>query len=168
MTIRAGAKPISNRNEPFVKTEKDFFLVGSATNVNNLVTQTVYLEPLDTPILFSLSRPVAFQGGFQLLTKDEEDSISVARNGVERFSYKVSSDVTVPSAERLRNDNSAYSARQKRYLQLPDQIDERIGALAAQIIQTGNAGNRYDKARAIESYLQNNFGYTLDLRAGGD
>jgi Ca2+/Na+ antiporter len=157
-----------NANEPFTRTERDFFLVGSAINANNLVTQTVYLEPLDTPILFSLARPVAFQGSFQLLTKDPEGSISVTRNGAERFSYKVYSDVTVPSDERLRADNTAYSQQQKRYLQLPSRIDERIGASAAEIIRSANADNRYDKARVIESYLQNNFGYTLDLRAGGD
>ncbi|HEY0047654.1 MAG TPA: DUF3488 and transglutaminase-like domain-containing protein [Pyrinomonadaceae bacterium] len=158
-----------NFNEPFVKTERDFFQVGTASNANNLVTQTVYLEPLDTPILFSLSRPVAFQGSFQLLTKDAEGSISVSRSGGERFSYKAYSDVTQPSAEKLKNDNAVYAQQQKRYLQLPAQpIDARIGNLAAEIIRSANADNRYDKARAIEFYLQNNFGYTLDLRASGE
>lgn len=158
-----------NFNEPFVKTERDFFQVGTASNANNLVTQTVYLEPLDTPILFSLSRAVAFQGSFQLLTKDAEGSISVSRSGGERFSYKAYSDVTQPSVEKLKNDNAVYAQQQKRYLQLPAQpIDARIGNLAAEIIRSANADNRYDKARAVEFYLQNNFGYTLDLRASGE
>jgi Ca2+/Na+ antiporter len=156
-----------NFNESFIKTERDFFVVGSSTNPANLVTQTIYLEPLDTPILFALSRPVAFQGSFQMLTKDAEGAISVRRSGGERFSYKVFSDVTQPRVEKLKNDNVAYAPQQKRYLQLPRSIDARIGNLAAEIIQTANADNRYDKARAIESYLQNNFGYTLDLKAGG-
>ncbi|HEX8370609.1 MAG TPA: DUF3488 and transglutaminase-like domain-containing protein [Pyrinomonadaceae bacterium] len=158
-----------NFNETFVKTERDFFQVGNATNANNLVTQTVYLEPLDTPVLFSLSRPVAFQGSFQLLTKDAEGAIAVSRSGGERFSYKAYSDVTQPSVEKLKNDNTVYAQQQKRYLQLPTKpIDARIGNLAAEIIRAANADNPYDKARAIEFYLQNNFGYTLDLRASGE
>jgi hypothetical protein len=138
-----------NFNETFVKTERDFFQVGNATNANNLVTQTVYLEPLDTPVLFSLSRPVAFQGSFQLLTKDAEGAIAVSRSGGERFSYKAYSDVTQPSVEKLKNDNTVYAQQQKRYLQLPTKpIDARIGNLAAEIIRAANADNPYDKARA--------------------
>ena len=158
-----------NFNETFVKTERDFFQVGNTSNANNLVTQTIYLEPLDTPVLFSLSRPIAFQGSFQLLTKDAEGAVSVSRSGGERFSYKAYSDVTQPSVEKLKNDDTAYAQQQKRYLQLPPKpIDARIGNLAAEIIRSAKADNRYDQARAIEFYLQNNFGYTLDLRASGE
>jgi transglutaminase-like putative cysteine protease len=157
-----------NYNETFIKTERDLFVVGNTTNANNLVTQTIYLEPLDTPILFSLSRPVAFQGSFQLLTKDAEGAIAVRRNGGERFSYKAFSDVTQPGVEKLRNDGAVYTQQQqRRYLQLPRALDARIGNLAAEITQAANANNRFDKARAIESYLQNSFGYTLDLKASG-
>ena len=154
--------------EPFVKTDKDFFLVDGATDATNLVTQTVYLEPLDTPILFSLARPVAFQGSFDLIEKDAEGGFSVRRGGGERFSYKVFSDVTQPSAERLRADNVPYSPRLRRYLQLPKDLDERIAFLASEVVAKAGATNRYDKARAIEEHLQNGYGYTLDLRASGD
>jgi protein-glutamine gamma-glutamyltransferase len=167
------SKSRTNMSEPFVKTEKDFFLVDGAQDAKNLVTQTFFLEPLDTPVLFSLSRPVAFQGGFQLLQKDAEGSISVARGeagrfSAERLSYKVYSDVTQPPVEKLRADQTAYPPGTRRYLQLPNRMDARIRDLAANVIQTSGAKNRYDQARAIESYLQNSFGYTLDLRAGGD
>lgn len=154
--------------EPFVRTEKDFFLVDGAQDAKNLVTQTVYLEPLDTPILFSLARPIAFQGSFQLLTKDTEGSISVTRNSVERFSYKVYSDVTTPPIEDLRNDNSLNPPQTRRYLQLPSRLDERIAKLSGEVIQNAKASTRYDKAWAIETYLQNSFGYTLDLKASGE
>lgn len=161
-------------NEPFVKTERDFFLVDGAQNAGNLVAQTVYLEPLDTPALFSLSRPVAFQGGFQILQKDSEGSIFVARsNGAtryaaERLSYKVYSDVTTPPVEKLRADRAINPPQANRYLQLPDRLDARIARLTGDVIRGAGASNRFEKARAIESYLQNNFGYTLDLRAGGE
>ncbi len=51
-------------------------------------------------------------------------------------------------------------------MQLPDKFDERIAALATEI--TGKYKNRYDKAKAVENYLQTQFGYTLEMKAGGE
>jgi transglutaminase-like putative cysteine protease len=155
-------------NEPFVKTEKDFFIVDGFSRNPNLVTQTIYLEPLDIPNLFTLSRPVAFQGSFKLINKDIEGAITVVRSGSERFSYKAFSDISLPAIEDLKKDNSPYPIGTARYLQLPANLDSRIARLATEIINTANASNRYDKAKAIESYLQNNFGYTLNLKASGE
>lgn len=155
-------------SEPFVKTEKDFFLLDSATNAEHIVTQTIYLEPLDTPILFGLSKPVAVQGNFQFLSRDAEGAISVPRYRSDRTTYKVFSDTTIPSIEQLKKDNTPYSIQHQRYLQLPDKYDARITALAHDIIGKANAQNRFDAAKAVENYLQTNFGYTLELKAGGD
>src|SRR4029079_2280334 len=54
-----------------------------------------------------------------------------------------------------------------RYLQLPDRLDPRIGPLATTIILHANENNRYDAAKAIESYLQREYGYSLDMKASG-
>lgn len=154
--------------EPFIKSEKDFFLVDSATDVRNVVTQTVYLEPIDTPILFALSRPVAVQGNFQIVTKDSEGSIAYPHPGTERITYKVFSDIGYPNVDRLRMDNSPYSVQSQRYLRLPRNFDERISNLAQEVITNSGAKNRYDQAKAVEKYMQTNFGYTLEMKAGGD
>lgn len=153
--------------ERFVKGDREFIQVDMASGKNNLLLQTVFLEPIDTPVLFALSRPVSIQGGFDYLEKDNYGAISFRRSEFERISYKVWSDRTVPPLDELKADTAVYSAETSGiYLQLPARIDPRIAATAAEV--TRNAGNRYDKARAIEGYLQNNFGYTLDLKAGGD
>jgi hypothetical protein len=55
-----------------------------------------------------------------------------------------------------------------RYLQVPNKIDERIENLAGEIIKNSDAKSRFDKASAIEKYLQNEFGYTLQLKASGE
>ena len=55
--------------------------------------------------------------------------------------------------------------RRCRCRNLPPQYDHRIAELATRI--TANSRNRYDKARAIEAYLQDNFGYTLEQKASG-
>lgn len=130
-----------------------------------LTIQTVYLEPLDSPVLFVLPRAVGVQGNFPLLFKDSHGAITFQRAN-ERISYKVISDTDLPSPEVLRSDRSAYSTKEVNYFQLPNDLDPRIARLAQQI--TAEAGNRYDAALAVESYLQTQFGYTLEMKAGGE
>ena len=54
-------------------------------------------------------------------------------------------------------------ATRKRYLQLPDQLPQRVRDLSVSI--TDKYENDYDKAKAIESFLSTSFPYTLDTRA---
>ncbi len=162
--IWSKSKPASE--QPFVKGERDFFLIDYPSRTGNITVQTVYLEPIDTPVLFSLQRPIAIQGNFEVLKKDAENSLSFQRNGFDRASYKVHSDRTLPDASQLKSDDKDYSAQFKNYLQLPRKLDPRISELARQV--SDKAKNRFDKAKLIESYLQNDFGYSLEMKAGGE
>jgi protein-glutamine gamma-glutamyltransferase len=153
--------------DQLVKSDKDLFLLDYSSGKRNLTVQTIYLEPLDTDILFGLTKAVAVEGNFPVLKKDADSGFSSVRNNSERVSYKVHSDQWLPNVETLKKDNSEYSAEDKKdYLQIPSKFDERIGNLAAQITQ--NKSNHYDKAKAVEQYLQTQFGYTLELKASGD
>ena len=160
------SKSKNEYREPFIKNEKDFFLIDYSTGKEDVVAQTIYLEPLDTPVLFTLSRPVALQGNFKIIYKDAEGALNFSRNSFDRISYKIYSDRSLPEIKELKLDNAAYSYEASRYLQIPANLDPRISQLANQIM--GNAGNRYDKAKAIENYLQTQFGYTLELKSGGE
>lgn len=165
---RSWSKTGRNYEEPFVKGERNFFLVNYPSRDSKLTVQTFYLEPLNTDILFSLSKPIAVQGGFEILKKDSEGAISVQRSEFERFSYTIHSDTSQPSPEKLREDQLNYSEKQIKYLQLPPVFDPRINRLAAEIIERAGAENSFDQAKAIEKYLQTQFGYTLELKAGGE
>ncbi len=151
--------------EPFVKGDRDFVQVDFPAPRQNLSIQTIYLEPLDTPVLFALPRAVGIQGGFPVVYKDSYGALSYPRS-YERISYKVLSDRSMPTAAELRSDDQPYTADVQNYRDLPPRYDIRISQLAEQV--TANSKNRYDKAKAVESYLQNNFGYTLEQKAGGD
>lgn len=150
--------------EPRAKGEGDIIQVDYATGRESLLLQTIYLEPLDTPLLFAAPRAVGVQGNFTVLLKDAYGGITFQRPG-ERVSYKVLSDTSLPSDTKLQADNGIYGFQSANYLQLPASLDPRIGELATQVIS--GRRNRFDAARAIESYLQTQFGYTLELRAGG-
>jgi len=140
-------------------------LVESSKPFAQLVRQKIYLEPIDTPVLFGQTRVVEVASGFPALYRDSYDSLSYPRTG-ERISYTVVSDISRPTAERLQADREPYGHDIERYLDLPESYDKRIFSLAQSI--TANASNRYDKAIAIRDYLRSNYGYTLELKAEGD
>lgn len=151
--------------EEIPKGQSDLIQVDYATTRENLTLASVYLEPLDTPVLFVLPRAVGVQGNLSFLFRDIHDSYSFQRAS-ERTTYKLVSETDLPSLNRLRADTQQYPENFGRYLQLPPKLDPRIGELAQQL--TENAANRYDAARTLETYFQNEFGYTLELKAGGD
>jgi|CXWL01.1.fsa_nt_gi transglutaminase-like putative cysteine protease len=149
---------------PFIRGEGDLFRIDSPGSARNISSQTYYLEPLNTAVIFALHRALEVQGSFPTIYRDAYGSLSHRRN-YERISYSVFSDLSTPSAEKLRADDVPYTVDVQNYRSLPPRFDQRIAELASRI--TTNSNNRYDKARAIESYLQRNFGYTLEQKAGG-
>src|SRR5690349_14859006 len=143
------------------------FQFGTTEALHRLTTQTFFVEPLESPVLFAAPRIVALQGDLPFVRVDQEGSIQSRRHDFERLMYKAISDTTEPRIELLRNDNRPLSVSYYRYLQLPENLDPRIDRLATQIILDANASNRYDVAKAVESYLQRQYGYSLEMKAAG-
>lgn len=135
--------------------------------LHRLTTQTVFLEPVETPVLFAAYRPVAIQGNFSYLRVDAEGSVQTRRREFDRVMYKALSDMTEPDAAVLRSDVGSDPANFERYEQLPARLDPRIKARANAIVANSHARNRYDEAKAIESQLQQNYGHSLQMKAGG-
>ena len=149
--------------------ERNFFQLNTTEDLRRITKQTFFVEPIDTPVLFAASRVIALQGPLPYVRLDTEDSIQTRQHSQERISYKAYSDTTEPEPRVLSADSQAYSRASARYLKYPDELDPRIAQLAREIVVRANARNRYDQARAIEEYLQSeeNYRYTLDLKAGG-
>lgn len=144
-----------------------FFPLGTTEALHRLTTQTVFLEPIESPVLFAASRPVAIQGDFPFVRVDADGSIQTRRHDLERVIYKALSDLTQPDVALLRSDMRPYPATFERYLQLPNSLDPRIDARANAMVANAHARNRYDVAKAIESQLQEDYGYSLQMRASG-
>ena len=149
------------------ESERGFFQVGTTEDITRLTTQTVFLEAVDTPVLFGASRIVAIQGRLPFIRIDGEGAIQTRPHDQERVVYKAYSDTIEPSANVLRSDQLQYSVGSIRYLELPPNLDPRIRSLAGNLVKLAGANNRYDAARVIEAYLRDNYGYSLDLKAGG-
>ena len=147
--------------------DRGFFQIGTTESLNRLTRQTVFMEPIESPVLFAASRPVAIQGDFSFVRVDEEGSVQARRRESERVMYKAFSDMTEPEAAALRTDVGADPPDFKRYVQLPRTLDPRIEARANAIVANAHARNRYDEAKAIESQLQRDYGYSLEMKASG-
>ena len=149
------------------QSESGFFKLGTTEDLQRLTTQTFFVEPVDTPVLFGARRVVAVQGKLPFLRIDSEGAIQTRSHDQERVAYKVFSDTTEPSPATLRSDRLEYTVEFARYADLPAHLDPRIGELTRNVIQKSGARNWYDAARAVESYLRESYGYTLELKAGG-
>jgi transglutaminase-like putative cysteine protease len=144
-----------------------FFKVATTEALHRLTTQTFFVEPLESPVLFAAPRVVALQGDLPWVRVDEEGSMQSRRHDFERLMYKALSDLNEPRMDQLRSDLRPLPVPYYRYLQLPDKLDPRIEPLATTIILHANASNRYDTAKAIEAYLQTEYPYSLNMKASG-
>jgi len=121
----------------------------------------VLLEPIGTNVFFLAPWARHLRGSYRAMAVDDGGAIYDADGRHPITSYEADSDISRPSAASLRKAGEEFPNFTGRYLQLPAKIDSRIPKLAAQI--AGTASNDYDKAVAIERYLNTRYGYTLQL-----
>jgi len=117
-----------------------------------VVSYRILLEPLATTTLFGPYQLRRISGGFQGVLVDNDESVYLRGQQARRIQYEVLSDVPGAAAAPLLSD---------KYLQLPHDLDPRIRRLAADI--AGQTSSAAEKAALIESHLERNYEYTLDL-----
>ncbi len=122
------------------------------------IEQRIYGSPLDVRVLFALHPALGFdaENGIQPLFDNAGDYIYW---GSLAPVYDVVSPSEQPPPEELREARRGYTPSDRYFLQIP-RLDPRIVALTDSI--TNALDNRYDRAKAIESYLRT-FEYTRDL-----
>jgi transglutaminase-like putative cysteine protease len=135
------------------------------------VRQEIYLEPISEDVLFGASMPATFE-----LTErpgPRRERPQSTRNDEMRFShgtgikYVVYSQIHRPDTEALRAAPASVPPGYEVYAQqVPPELPERVEALAREI--TKDATTNYDKAAAIEAWLESNLTYTLEMRSPGD
>ena len=149
--------------------------------------QNVYLDPLDTAVLFGAPQPAAFQIGargerrlgaapIELESRGAGDVIAIEHvepgtgrlYSVERKSglrYTVYSTESLPAITALIAAPDADEAEQASlnpYLALPADLPPRIAELARKV--TAGHKGPFAKATALERFLQTEYRYTLDLK----
>jgi protein-glutamine gamma-glutamyltransferase len=166
-TGRGWIKSATARRLEQKTSDSDLFQLGTTKDLRRLTTQTFFMEPVDTPVLFGAPRVVAIQGRLPFVRVDSEGSIQTRPHDQERIVYKALSDMSEPDARVLQADQLRYLVSSARYLELPPNLDPRIAIIAKNLTARSGAHTGYDQARAIEAYLRDNYDYSLDLKASG-
>ncbi|MBI4464645.1 MAG: DUF3488 domain-containing protein, partial [Acidobacteria bacterium] len=126
-----------------------------------LLRYTIILQPLASDVLFLTPQPLELTGPFRRLWQDEAGSVYMRSYNDSLVRYSALSDIAVPRPDLLRSENREIPpAIQEVYLQLPP-TDPRLKPLAVEI--TRGYRSIYDKSKAIETYLQKTYQYTLEL-----
>jgi len=125
------------------------------------VRYRVLLEPIGTNVFFGLPFLESVAGNYRNVAVDDYGGFTNFDRERVVSVYTATSNTCEPATGALRRASSSYPAEiSLRYLQLP-KLDRRVQTLATQI--ASERTNNYDRARAIEKYLQTKFGYTLEL-----
>ncbi len=129
-------------------------------NYLNFIHYRVLMEPIGANVFFLAPWARRVSGAYRALQIDAGGAVSDVDSQRPVSIYEADSDISRPSPEQLREAGDSLPKFAFSYLQLPD-LDGRVPLLAAQI--TASASNNYDKAVALERYLQSHYGYTLQL-----
>lgn len=111
--------------------------------------------------VFNLLEPMRVDGLASDYTVDADNNLYATRSIAKESTYTVSARLPIYSGQQIRllaKPDAATSA--EAYLQLPDDLPDRVSQLAGRI--TSGAEHPYDKALALEGYLR---GLTYDLGA---
>jgi protein-glutamine gamma-glutamyltransferase len=145
-------------------------LLDAAKPMGNLeregLRQEIYVEPLDTPALFAASTPAAFELDDVILGQ-HSTSGRLGQNDEVRYphvgglKYVAYSNVRPPKPAELRGAPDETRSAYDTYLQLPDELPERVRGLGLSIV--AGKTTPYEKAEAIAGYLRRNYAYTLTM-----
>jgi len=132
------------------------------------VKQDIWLDPLDSDVLFGAGRPRIVEYPHVLRPRrmpvEHNDEIRLTHGNTVH--YTIWSQLRSPPVETLRAATGPLPAGYGVYLELGPEITPRTRAKALEI--TRGLTNTYDKAVAIENWLKNNATYTLVLADPGD
>jgi protein-glutamine gamma-glutamyltransferase len=122
----------------------------------------VILEPIGSYVFFLASTPTEVNGPYSEVSVAASGSVSKSEGARSIDVYEGEADTTdaTPLVQNSNSQNYPFDVR-IRYLSLPPRLDRRIPALARSI--TSAASSNYARAKAIETYLRRNLGYTLEL-----
>jgi transglutaminase-like putative cysteine protease len=126
---------------------------------NETIEQRIFGAPLDVRVLFALhpALHIDSDNGVQALFDNSGDWVYWGSGAPV---YTAFSRTSSPPADSLRIERGGYAPSSRFFLQTPNSIDPRIAALADSL--TAGIDNRYDKAMAVQRWLQT-FTYTRDL-----
>jgi transglutaminase-like putative cysteine protease len=131
---------------------------GLRLNADSFVKQRIYLEALDSPVLFALPWTDSIQARLPEVLVFSDGSVQRPPQFAGRIFYEARSIVERPP----QNAEAPASAPSPEDLELPDLDFSRVRGLVKKIVSPKDPA--LVKARKIESYLSRSFRYDLNTR----
>jgi transglutaminase-like putative cysteine protease len=133
---------------------------GPASSGRYALRQRFEILTIGDDRLFAANRPVSASLGLRLLPAADDPKDTVLAGGVE--SYTVVSWAPRVTRVELTQAGTDYPAPiRARYLQLPEQVPQRVRNLARRLAL--GAATPYDKAVRIQDYLRSSYPYRVDV-----
>lgn len=111
--------------------------------------QKVFVEPMDTSVVFGLGEVTAVESGGRILLKNEAGALFLPEKSNRRFLYTVYS---IPYSEPAKNIS--------KYLQIPAGM-RRISTLSFKVAGKGRAD--LERANMIDEFLKTDYKYSLTV-----
>ncbi len=141
--------------------------VGSNAPLKGLLKQEVYLDPIESPVLFAAGEveyfqvPAMFRG--LLIYSNDYFALPLDTPIYDRIKYMAHSNMPENDPQDIRAawdraDRKIVKKLMVEYLFLPSDMD-RVAGLARQVVR--DQENPYDQALLIQRYLETNYSYSL-------
>jgi transglutaminase-like putative cysteine protease len=125
------------------------------------IRQEILIEPLDTTALFGASYIHEIKTSLPIMHADDMGGVYLPYPASGRFQYTA---ISIPSILKISDRDVVSPDYPKRirehFLQLPA-VSAQVRELAQSITET--SGTQYEKARAVERHLRQNYRYSLDV-----
>ncbi len=129
--------------------KRDGFFTIRPFSKEKAVIQMIYLEPIDTDVIFGLSEIAALEVNARAINVDEAQAVFLPYKKGKEVYYTVYSINELPSRD----------SRSRPYLQVPGGMG-KVRQLAFTV--TSGKNDELGKARAVENYLRDNYTYSLN------
>lgn len=123
----------------------------------DILTQTILLEPIETNVIFAASYGIGVSGNFRNVLADSAGSFHLPSPSYSRVEYTAYS-VLSPPPKAIFPEQDYLTGIEPQYLQVSSGL-EMVYGLAKDI--TADKKTPFEKAAKIEEYLKRNYRYTL-------
>lgn len=174
---RTWTKSTAPSREPLIEVAGRYTVRPQSLPDDQTVRQSIYLEPMESRVLFGLTRlhavgldrpEINLPGRHRGLQIDAEGDVHYEQTDEIAFRYDAFSEpevvppgLTDQSLAEYRHALNARGEPAARYVQLPPDLDPRVAALAAEI--AGDAPSVEVAVDRIAAHLRQTYRYTLDL-----
>ncbi len=136
------------------------FEIRPVRSPSKVFQRTIFLEPIESAVLFTAGSPATVRGNFPALLEDQSGTLYLPFVPFQRIEYEMTATAELPSEADWQIEQIDYPFEVRAHYLSAD-VSPRIVALAHQIADP--FPTLYQKVKAIERHLRTNYTYSLEV-----